>query len=112
MPAKPKATDIDAIVKKVENTDLTEFEAWPALDGLSSNTRIDGIEVDPAGITVEGHDFKGVANVYVVLFYGDGDKESFTATDGVLGKFSGHLEGSKPVIDQFTVDTSPFFESQ
>jgi hypothetical protein len=46
------------------------------------------------------------------LVYGEGDKEGFTATDGFLGKSSGHLEDIKPVIDQFTVDTSPFFESQ
>ena len=115
MAAQGKRQDaVDAIVKAVENLDLTAFpEAWNELDVLSTHTQIDGIQVDPAGVSVSGKSFRGVAPVYVVLEYGGQNDDGFTTSDSFLGTFSGHLdEGGRPVVDTFAVDTSPFFAGE
>jgi hypothetical protein len=108
-----EARAIEAIADKVEHLDLAQLPAWSNLDELSNRTTLDGIEVDPAGITISGQDFKGVANVYVVLDYrGRPGEEGFTTSDSFLAEFSGRIESGEPIIDTFAVDTSPFFEGE
>ena len=101
------------IVAAVKEADLKAFDAWSDLEVLSSRTQVDAIRVDPAGVSVSDDGFRGIANVYVVLEYAGGPgKESFTTSDAFLGKFRGHFEDGKPVLDQFTVDTSPFYAGE
>jgi Predicted pPIWI-associating nuclease len=103
----------DQVVAAVKDADLTAFDAWSDLDVLSSRTQIDAIEVDPAGISISNDGFHGVANVYVVLEYGGGeDDDGFTTSDAFLGKFAGHFDNGNPVLEKFTVDTSPFYAGE
>jgi hypothetical protein len=94
--------------------ELTETSAWNDLDVLSTHTYIDGIEVDPAGIIFEnGKKFHGVVNIYVLLEYGPNGSDNFQTSESFLGRFHGHLEpDGKPVVDDVTVDTSPFYEGE
>lgn len=113
--AAPKKKDdaLAAIVDAVEQMDLTGFpEAWNELDILSNRTQIDAIQVDPAGISISGKGFRGVAPVYVSLEYG-AKQDRFTTSDSFLGKFSGHFDDhGSPIVDEFSVDTSPFFAGE
>ncbi len=106
--AMKKREQIAEIADTVRAVQLTTFPAWNDLDVLSNHTRIDGIGVDPEGITVRGSQFSGLAAVYVVLEYDQGP-DQFTTSEAFRGKFTGHIEAGKPVIEDFTVDTSPFF---
>ncbi len=103
---------IRAVIEAVREFDLVESAAWSDLGALSSQTTVDGIEVDPEGVIIEdGNRFRGIANIYVALRYGGAD--SFETSDGFLGAFRGHLEkDGVPVIEEFTVDTSPFFAGE
>lgn len=105
---------VAAVVSAARSYDLRQDqEAWSQLDELSSNTDIDGVEVDPAGIIFEDGDrFKGLLNVYVVLRY-DADEEgdAFTTSDAFMGFFAGHFGPNEtPVLDKVTVDTSTFYQ--
>ncbi|GLK86587.1 pPIWI-associating nuclease domain-containing protein [Ancylobacter defluvii] len=110
MPVTLKKRDAeDLIAEAVRSVELRDFpSAWNELDTLSSETTVDNIGVDPAGIRVSGTKFSGLASVYVALRYGKGDDE-FTTSEAFRGKFHGHFDQGKPLIDDFTVDTSPFF---
>jgi hypothetical protein len=101
---------VGKIVDAVSNTELTEYAAWHDLSVLSSHTDIDGIEVDPAGVTVNGNQFSGLATIYVALNYGSNDDDGFATSDAFEGRFEGHFEEHKPVIDRITVDTAPFYD--
>jgi len=105
-----KAKKISAIVDAVSNAALTEYDAWNDLDALSTHTDVDGIDVDPAGIELNGDEFRGLAAIYVALQYGSGNEERFETSDTFEGQFEGHFDGTRPVIDKITVDTSPFYE--
>jgi hypothetical protein len=104
---------VRAVIDAVREFDLSESAAWSDLDVLSTQTTVDGIEVDPEGVIIEnGNRFRGIANVYVALRYGSGP-DSFETSDGFLGTFRGHLEkDGVPVIEEFTVDTAPFFAGE
>lgn len=105
--------DSKKIVAAVKQADLKAFDAWSDLEVLSSRTQVDAIRVNPEGISISEDGFRGVANVYVVLEYAEGPgKEGFTTSDAFLGKFKGHFEDGNPVLDQFTVDTSPFYAGE
>jgi hypothetical protein len=100
-----------AILDMMDDYDLSDSTAWNKLDMLSTHTHVDTIEVDPEGIIIEDNKtFRGVANVYVSLEYGS-KRDSFTTSDSFLGHFKGHF-GPKnaPIIDEFDVDTSSFYE--
>jgi hypothetical protein len=108
----PKERKITVIMDAISKVKLTEHEAWKDLEGLSSHTTIDGINVDPAGVMVTGNKFIGLAAVYVALKYDSdagGGLETSTS-DTFEGQFEGHFEGTQAVIDRVTVDTSPFYE--
>ena len=112
---REREKDVAAVVEEAKGVDLVNYpSAWSDLDVLSGDTHVDAIEIDPAGVSVAGDSFRGVANVYVVLEYGGGQgPEGFTDTGAFLGKFEGHFdEHRKPVIDNFTVDTSPFYAGE
>ena len=103
---------IAAVVAAARSYDLREdANAWWELHDRSSNTEIDGVEVDSAGVIFGGKDrFRGLMNVYVVLKY-DADEEGdgFTTSDAFQAFFDGHFgPDEKPVIDHVRVDTSPF----
>jgi hypothetical protein len=106
----PNAAKVDEIVEAMSRAELTGYDAWGDLDALSTHTGVDGIEVDPAGVTVEGEHFSGLATIYVALQYGSGDDDGFETSDAFEGKFEGHFEGKRPVIDKLTVDTKHFYE--
>jgi hypothetical protein len=103
-------TAISAIVDAVSNAELTEYDAWNDLGALSTRTGVDGIEVDPAGIVVNGDQFNGLATIYVALQYGSNHDDGFETSDAFEGQFEGHFDGKKPIIDKITVDTSPFYK--
>ena len=114
MSKPPRWTEHDkvqAIVHAVEDYPIAESAAWGDLDALSAQTVVDGIEVDPEGVTVDRDGrFRGVSNVYVGLQYGSGE-DGFETSDGFLARFEGHFDEVRtPVIDKFTVDTSPFYQ--
>jgi hypothetical protein len=108
----PEAKEISAIVEAMANADLTKYDAWNALDELSSQTTVEGINVDPAAIIVTGKRFIGLAAIYVALKYdADGDSDAILDTsDTFEGQFEGHFEKARPIIDKVTVDTTPFYE--
>lgn len=109
----PLEARIRAVMDAVENYELAESAAWSDLDALSTHTYIDGIEIDPEGVILEDNRFHGVMNVYVLLTYGSDKEDGFETSDAFLGQFEGHFnpEG-KAVIDNLTVDTSPFYEGE
>jgi hypothetical protein len=106
----PKAKQISAIVNAMLNAELTEYEAWKDLDELSSETTVDGINVDPVGIEVRGNQFKGLASVDVALRYSSDADGDLATSDTFEAQFEGHFDGSRPVIDKVTIDTSPFYD--
>lgn len=104
---------VRAVIDAVRGLELSETAAWSDLDALSSQTTVDGIEVDPEGVIFEDENrFRGIANVYVALRYGSGS-DSFETSDGFLGTFRGHIKkNGAPVVEEFTVDTTPFFAGE
>lgn len=97
-----------AIAEAVRSVDLADFpRAWSALDILSNQTTVDAILVEPAGISIEGDRFRGLASVQVALHYG-GKKGAFTASESFLGEFRGKIVGNTPSIEEFDVDTTPY----
>lgn len=103
---------LSAVLQAASDYDLTQSEAWSDLDELSTHTYVDDVEVDPAGIKIEGNEFKGIINVYVLLQYGKDAEEGFQTSDAFRGQFSGHFEGGLAIIDKVSVDTSPFFAGE
>lgn len=103
---RPYAAMVDDIVEAVSHAKLTEYDAWNDLNALSSNTDVDGIDVDPAGVTLEGERFTGLATIYVASQYGTTGVDGFETSNA----FEGHFDGKRPVIDKITVDTTPFYE--
>jgi len=104
---------IAEIVRTMKNYDLASSPAWSDLDALSSRTLLDGVEIDPDGIIVKGNTFRGPLSIYVLLQYDEAGEDSFETSDSFMGEFSGHFsEGGGAVIDQVTVDTSPFYEGE
>jgi hypothetical protein len=112
--SKAKRDDqIAEIVKAMQTYDLGSSPAWSDLDALSSHTFLDGVEVDPDGIIVRGSEFRGPLSIYVVLQYSEAnDDENFKTSDSFMGEFKGHFDKDVPIIDQVTVDTSPFYEGE
>ena len=102
----PKAKQISAIMDAMSSAELTQYEAWKDLTALSSDTTVDGIYVDPAGIIVTGDKFIGLAAISVALKYAPEADDGFETSD----TFEGQFEGMWPVIDKVTVDTSSFYE--
>ena len=95
----------------ITSTPVEQMPIWPALDGLSTHTAVESVEVDPDGIVVANNGrFSGVFNVYVTLQYGKDEAEGFLTSDSFLAEFTGHFEGGDPQIDTMAVDTSSFYE--
>lgn len=110
---EPDRTErVRAVMRTLQNYDVAQSTAWPDLDELSTHTYLDGVEVDPEGIVIEGNLFKSVVNVYVLLQYGKDNEEGFQTSDAFLARTSGHFEGDDVVVDSFVIDTSPFFEGE
>ena len=103
---------LSAVLQAASDYDLTQSDAWSDLDELSTHTYVDDVEVDPDGIKIEGNNFKGILNVYVLLQYGKDNDEGFQASDAFRGQFSGHFEGDLAIIDHISVDTSPFYAGE
>jgi hypothetical protein len=112
--SKPKENDKrrEQIVKLVEGHNLTRDPVWRELVALSSETRVEALEVDPEGVVITGESFEGVMNIYLKLEYAMDSQpnDAFTTSDSVLGKFKGHFERGNPKLDEITVETSPFYE--
>lgn len=107
------ATTRDDIVKIIQMVKRVKLDQFPKvkhdLAELANETTVEKIGIDPAGVLVDGKKFEGLAAVYVALKYHEGSGD-FTTSEAFRGKFRGHMRGNKePVIDEFTVDTSPFF---
>lgn len=109
--SQKQQTQISKIVGAMERFDIANSPAWAELDALSSHTYLDGMEIDPDGIIIEGDKFKGSLSVYVLLKYDEHGDDAFETSDAFSGEFFGHFdETGKPVIENATVDTSPFYE--
>ncbi len=103
-----------AIINAIEEYDLVDSSAWSDLDVLSTHTSVDALEVDPEGVIIEANgDFRGIANVYVLLKYGTNSDDGFETSDSFIAHFRGHLDGEgNPVIEDLHVDTSSFYEGE
>ena len=91
---------VHKIVKAVQDLDLTNRTEWQNLVDLSSRTELDAIEVNPAGVMIDGDQFNGLVNVYVGLYYERNGKDTIATSDAFVGKFQGHFETDKPVVDR------------
>jgi hypothetical protein len=91
---------------------LTDSPYWSELSELSDRTELDGIEVDPVGVTITKDGFEGLMNVYVGLEYREASGEALATSDAFTGRFKGHFsKDGKPRIDEVTIDTAPFYEN-
>lgn len=105
--ADPRIADI---VETVQTYPLAQSHYWKPLAGLSSHTEFDGIEVDPAGVSIADDRFDGLMNVYVGLEFASKGSESLISSDAFVGTFKGHFSpAGKPEIDAITIDTTPFY---
>jgi hypothetical protein len=85
-------------------------EAWTDLSLLSSNTRVDTIEIFEREVRIDGEQFTGPITWYVVLEYGPRDDDGALRTsESFPGTFEGHFEGDTPIVDRMTVDTTSFY---
>jgi hypothetical protein len=101
------------IVDAVGQFDIAKSTAWSDLDALSSHTLLDGMETDPDGIIITDKTFKGPLSVYVVLQYDEKGDDAFETSDAFSGEFTGHIdEQGNVTIDDVSIDTSPFYESE
>jgi hypothetical protein len=107
-----RATRVGAIMQAISDYDLTQSGAWKDLDALSTHTYLDDTEVDPEGIVLFDDGFKGFISIYVLLQYGSNKKEGFQTSDAFRGLFTGHFDGTTAVIDEVSVDTSPFYAGE
>jgi hypothetical protein len=89
----------------VKHLELSTTKAWDDLDVLSSNTRIEAIEVFEDEIRQAGDKFEGPINVHVTLQY----SEDVMLSETFPGRFEGEWKNSKPSIYSVTVDTSSFY---
>lgn len=106
-PASPERAA--QVIKAVEGIDLNLFqEAKRELEHLSDRTIVDRIKVDPAGILVDGDRFEGLSVVSVALGYEKRGRK-FSQSYAFWGRFSGHFAGDAARVDNFAVDTSPFY---
>jgi hypothetical protein len=106
---------LNAVMEAVSNYEIQESWAWDQLDSLSSHTYVEEIEAIPEGIfeTDEG-EFSAIATVYVTLNYGS-TKDDLSVPDSFPAQVEGHFEIKKrgqinAIIDEFSVDTSSFYE--
>lgn len=105
--------DRQTIIEALRQYDIKKSPSWSELEKLSHKTDIDGVDVDPAGIILEKEQFRGVANVYVLLAYDGKKKSGLQTSDSFLGRFRGHFDDQRrPIIDDFSIDTSPFYEGE
>jgi hypothetical protein len=106
--ADPRIADIVEIVQAYP---LAQSPHWKQFAGLSSHTEFDGIEVDPAGVSITDDRFDGLMNVYVGLEFASKGSKSLISSDAFIGTFKGHFSpAGKPEIDAITIDTAPFYE--
>lgn len=105
MPKSELITKAREIADAVRNVELTEMDAWNDLDALSSNTRIEAVEVFEDEIRFSGEAFQGPINVHVTLRY----PENVTFTETFPGRFEGKWREGRPLIDKVAVDTSSFY---
>lgn len=102
------ARDIAASVGTIE---LSTTSAWSALDALSHQTQIEGIEAFEDDIIFDPKEktFRGHLTVYVTLNYGSGaDRDE--VSEGFPGTFQGRIKDGKPHVENVEVDTSSFYE--
>jgi hypothetical protein len=103
---------IERILRVIRNFDITVQPSWEQVKELSSDTVLEGLEVEPAGIVVDGNKFEGVANVHVLLHYSADGGNPFNDAESLVGHFRGHLRKDKtPVIDEVQFDLEPFYEN-
>lgn len=106
--SKPDAL---AIAEAVENSNVTDFEAWNALDALSTHTEFDGVDVAEESLRWDDKKFVADVTVFIGLHYGKGDDDGISTSDSFPGEISGHMDNDgNVVIDELTVDTSTFYE--
>lgn len=99
------------ISRAVTDAELSALEGWEALEVLSNRTDVDGIEVFEDLIRIDGTNFNGPMNVYVVLNYLKEGGEDFAVSEGFPGKFFGRMtEDGSVVIDRISVDTKSFYD--
>jgi Predicted pPIWI-associating nuclease len=97
------------IAEAVRNFEVTESEAWQQLSLLSTNTKIDSVEVFNEEITFKDSRFTGPLLWHVTLQYGDGEDE-FTSSDSFPGVFEGTIQGQHAEVHKLTADTSSFYD--
>ncbi len=102
---------IHQIVDAVQDFPLAASPYWSELSKLSDHTLLDGIEVDPAAVTIAEDEFEGLMNVYVGLEFGRDNGEALATSDAFTGRFKGHFsETGSPEIDSVAIDTAPFYQ--
>ncbi|WNJ90922.1 hypothetical protein [Bosea sp. 685] len=98
------------IAEAVQAQEVTDTEAWSALDALSGNTVVDTVETFLEEIRIDGDAFSGPLTWYVLLRYGQGNVDQLNTSESFPGGFEGHFEDGRPVIDRMSVDVSSFYE--
>lgn len=97
-----------AIAAAVRDVDLAEMEAWNDLDVLSTQTRVDEIEVFLDQIKEVQDGYEGALNVHCTLEYGDSG-DSFTLSETFPGRFRAQKADNGIQVTSLIVDTSGFY---
>lgn len=98
------------IVDALTEDKITNSRAWNSLDELSSQTKIDEVEVLEDEITGTPDEAEGIFNIYVILRYGDKKEDEFISSDTYPGRFRAHFNEKGDVeFDEIEVDTSSFY---
>ncbi|MET4455458.1 hypothetical protein [Bradyrhizobium sp. RT3b] len=104
--------EASAILSAIEKFDLTSSPGWDALDELSSQTVLEGLEANPDGIfNTPAGKFEAVGTAYVTLNYG-GKRDAASMPDSFPVRIIGSFDrtANKVTIEDVQVDTSSFFE--
>ncbi len=100
--------DLDAVIDAVVHADLESYpDIRKGLKRLSRHTAIDGIEVLPEGVLLDGDRIRGIFNLHIVLDFGRKRGEGPLLGESLEGRFVGRIEGRKPRIESMSVDPEP-----
>jgi len=94
------------IAHEAQKLELRHTEAWQQLMSLADHPEVEGIEVEPDGILLEGDTFRGAMSVYVLLRY---SQENIESAEAFLGYFRGHFEDGALRFDDVKLRLEGFF---